>query len=158
MKVCGVELKDKEAVVAIISHNDGLFDVHHTRVPKIAVKDISDKNDLRSFQFAFEKLMADYQVTDVVIKERHSKGKFAGSTSSFKLEAALQLSLTLNVDLLSSSDVKEQLKYAPLPISCKDAGLKPFQDTAFTTAFCYLNKCIRKEKDPYQNYKSDEQK
>ncbi len=157
MKVCGVELKDKEAVVAIISHNDGLFDVHHTRVPKIAVKDISDKDDLRSFQFAFEKLMDDYQVKDVVIKARHLKGKFAGSASSFKLEAALQLSLTLNVEILSSTDVKEQLKYSPLPISCKDAGLKPFQETAFTSAFCYLNKCIRAQKDPYQNYKSDDE-
>ena len=47
--------------------------------------------DLRQFQFEFAKLMSDYSVDKVVIRERMPKGKFAGGAISFKLESAIQL-------------------------------------------------------------------
>ena len=97
-----------------------------------------DADAIRKFQFDFAKLMQDYQVDTIAIKERQQKGKFAGSPQGFKIEAALQLINDLRVVLLNPTAMKEQLKKNPLPIDFEDTGLKKFQETAFVTAYIEL--------------------
>ncbi|MEH6578614.1 MAG: DUF3010 family protein [Amphritea sp.] len=140
MKVCGVELKSNEAIICLLSISDGLFDLPDCRVRRLTLQDINSRQDLKEFQFAFAKLMADYKIDKVIIRERPMKGKFAGGAIGFKLEAAIELIEDLNVELISSVDIKESLKRNPLAISLKETGLKGFQETAFTTAFAYLNR------------------
>ena len=94
---------------------------------------------MKAFQFSFVKLMQDYNVDRVIIRQREMKGKFAGGAVGFKLEAALQLSPDLNLRFMSSSQRKESLKAHPLHIPFKETELKQFQEPAFTTAFAYLN-------------------
>lgn len=140
MKVCGVELQGNEAIICILSRADGLFEVSTCRVQKFTVADSYDNQQMKAFQFAFTKLMQDYQVDRVIIRQREMKGKFAGGAIGFKLEAALQLAEGLVVELLSNSARKESLKAQPLHIPFKDTGLKQFQEPAFSTAFAYLNR------------------
>ena len=97
MKVCGVELKGNDAIVSLMSLEDGLYNLLECRVKKISIADATDKELLQKFQFDFAKLMADYQIDHVVIKERMTRGKFAGGAVSFKLEATLQLIEDLDV-------------------------------------------------------------
>lgn len=78
--------------------------------------------------------MADYKVSTVAIRERQTKGKFAGGAVSFKLEAAIQLISTLDVLVLSPATIKSALKENPLPLKFSDTGLKVFQEGAFTVA------------------------
>ena len=84
--------------------------------------------------------MADYQIDKVVIKQRQTKGKFAGGYVGFKLEAILQLTSEIDVELISIAQVKENLKQTELTIDFRDTGLKQFQQNAFDTAFAYLSK------------------
>ncbi len=84
--------------------------------------------------------MQDYKIDVVVIRKRAHKGKFAGGAVGFKLEAAIQLIEGVQVELMAPSDVKEQLKHTPLPVSFKETGLKQFQETAFTTGFAYISR------------------
>ena len=137
MKVCGVELKGNDAVICLISLADGLYNLHECRVKKLEIRDAMDREQLKKFQFDFSKLMADYQVDQVVIRERMTKGKFAGGAVGFKLEAAIQLS-DLDVTLLSPTTIKESLKDSKVKMNFKDTGLKQFQEAAFLTAFAYL--------------------
>lgn len=138
MKVCGVELKANDAVLSLMSLSDGLYALHECRVKKIAIADATDSEQLRKFQFDFAKLMADYQVDHVVIRERMTKGKFAGGSVGFKLEAAIQLADELSVSLLSPAKAKETLKESKVVMNFSDTGLKQFQEQAFMTAFAYL--------------------
>lgn len=138
MKVCGVELKGNDAVICLMSLTDGLYALLECRVKKISITNASDSEQLQKFQFDFAKLMADYQIEHVIIKERMTKGKFAGGFVGFKLESAIQLVDSLNVSLLSSSKIKENLKKSDVVMNFKDTGLKQFQEQAFTTAFAYL--------------------
>jgi len=138
MKVCGVELKANDAIISLMSLTDGLYTLLDCRVKKISINNTSDSEQLKKFQFDFAKLMADYQIDHVVIRERMTKGKFAGGHAGFKLEAAIQLSDNLNVSLLSSSKIKEQLKQSSVVMNFEDTGLKQFQEHAFLTAFAYL--------------------
>ena len=138
MKVCGVELKGNDAVICLMLFEGGLYTLLECRVKKISISDATDKQQLQKFQFDFAKLMADYQVDHVVIKERMTRGKFAGGSVSFKLEASIQLIDNLNVTLISTARIKETLKNSDTSMNFNDTGLKQFQEQAFMTGFSYI--------------------
>ena len=138
MKICGIELKGNDAVICLMLFEEGLYTLLECRVKKISISDATDQQQLQKFQFEFAKLMADYQVDHVVIKERMTRGKFAGGSVSFKLEASIQLIEKLHVTLLSSAKIKETLKNSDTSMNFNDTGLKQFQEQAFMTGFSYI--------------------
>lgn len=138
MRVCGVEVKGKEVMICLLSESKGLFDIPDCRLRRLAIVDSSNSEQLRRFQFTFAKLMADYKVEKVAIRERPTKGKFAGGAVGFKLEAAIQLAEGFVVELMSPNVIKKRLSQNPLPIRFKDTGLAAFQEVAFNTAYASL--------------------
>ncbi|RHW75534.1 DUF3010 family protein [Colwellia sp. RSH04] len=138
MKVCGVELKGSDAIICIMSKENGLYDIPHTRVQKVTLENAADAEQVQKFQFTFAKLMEDYQVTHVVIKGRALKGKFAGGPVSFKLEAAIQLISDLTVEILAGTFIKKELAKSQIDIDFRDTGLKQYQEQAFSSVFAYL--------------------
>lgn len=140
MRVCGVELKGNDAIICLLSMSDGLFDLPESRVRKVSLENINSREHLKNFQFTFAKLMADYKIDKVIIRQRQMKGKFAGGAIGFKLEAAIQLAENLDVELISPQEIKETIKQNALPVLFKDTGLKVFQEAAFTAAYAYLVK------------------
>ncbi len=141
MRVCGIELKGGEAIICLLSLDDGIFNVADCRQRLFTVSCSGPTDDIRKFHFAFSKLMQDYQIDEVVILERHQKGKFAGSATSFKLEAAIQL-IDLPVSLISSETLKEQIKLNPLQVEIDDLGLKKFQSQAFKAAYAHQHNLL----------------
>lgn len=135
MIICGVELTGNDAVVCLLQLDRGQFLIPECRVRKLSLKKEHTTDDLRQFQFAFAKLMSDYRVDRVVIRERMTKGKFAGGAVSFKLEAAIQLINELQVELMSAAQIKAVLADRPLPVPFAETGLKGFQEQAFTLAY-----------------------
>ncbi|MBU2239783.1 MAG: DUF3010 family protein, partial [Gammaproteobacteria bacterium] len=102
----------------------------------------NDSESVRKFQFMLKKLFEDYKVKRAVIRERPTKGKFAGGAVGFKIEAAIQLINTVEVDLFSGAKVKEILQHNPMPIPFKATGLRAFQEGAFTVAYAALSEYI----------------
>lgn len=139
MRVCGIEIKGDDAIVCLMSLEMGLYDIPHSRVPKISLQKGSDSENIRKFQFTFKKLVEDYKVEKVIIKERATKGKFSGGSQGFKIEAAIQLIEGLEVELIRASDMKDRLNKAQVSIDFRDTGLKQFQENAFEVAFCSFN-------------------
>lgn len=135
MRICGVELSGSDAVICLLHLDQGQFDMPDCRVRKLTLKKEHTREDLQQFQFAFAKLMGDYSVDQVAIRERMTKGKFAGGAVSFKLEAAIQLIADINVAILSPTAIKSALSEKPLPIAFSDTGLKVFQEAAFKVAY-----------------------
>jgi len=138
MKICGVELKGNDAIVCIMSRENGLYDIPQIRVQKISINDAGDAEQVQHFQFTFAKLLEDYHVDKVIIRGRALKGKFSGGPVGFKLEAAIQLIKELPVEIISGSDVKKALTRSQINIDFRDTGLKQYQESAFQTAFAYL--------------------
>lgn len=138
MRVCGVELVGNEAVIAIMQLKDGLYDVPKVRANKLTLVDAINTDPLKKFQFDFMQLMKDYKVDTVVIKQRALKGKYAGSSLSFKIEGALQLMSDVNVYVISSAYIKEGLANAQATPNVIELGLKRFQEQAMLSAFGYL--------------------
>ncbi len=140
MRVCGVELKNNEAIICLLAKSDGLFDIPDCRVKRITLRQVDSREELQDFQKTFMKLMEDYKIERVVIKERHLKGKFVGGAIGFKLEAAIQLIPELDVELMNAADIKLSLSDNPVPVSFADTGLKAFQEPAFITAYANIMK------------------
>ena len=138
MRICGVDLNGNDAVICMLEQDKGEFILPDCRVRKLMLKKEHTGKDLRLFQFEFEKLMIDYGVDKVVIKERLLKGKFAGGAISFKLESAIQLIADLDVSILTPSQIKSTLSENPLPVLFPDTGLKAFQEAAFKAAYAAL--------------------
>lgn len=137
MKICGVEIKGTEAVVCLLNYQEGLFSLPECRVRKVEFSKQNRTGDIRYFQSTFAKLMQDYQIERVVIKERPLKGKFAGGALGFKMEAAIQLIEDLEVELMTASELKNILKKNPISVEFSETGLKVFQEQAFTVAFAH---------------------
>ena len=142
MKVLGIEMKANEANICLLEQTGKLFGLPDCRTRKLNFVDINSAEQLRSFQFAVKKLVEDYGVEKIVIKQRQPKGKFAGSAHGFKMEAALQLLLNLGGGNNIHRRINQQLKQQPMPIYFADTGLKMFQEQAFITAYvgCWLAK------------------
>lgn len=135
MRICGIELKGTEAVICLLNYQDGLFTLPDCRVRKLDYSKQNRSSDIRYFQTTFAKLAEDYKVNKVVIKERPTKGKFAGGGLGFKMEAAIQLIAGLNVELMTPTELKASLKRNPVTISFAETGLKIFQQPAFEIAY-----------------------
>jgi hypothetical protein len=135
MIFCGVDLTGNDAVICLLEQDKGHFNLPDCRVRKLTLTKGHSVDDLRKFQFEFKKLMRDYNVDKVVIRERMPKGKFAGGAISFKLEATVQLISDLNVIILSPTQIKTALSENPLPVKFSDTGLKIFQEVAFKAAY-----------------------
>lgn len=135
MRICGVDLVGNEAIVCLLEQEAQQFNLPDCRVRKLVLPKEHSREDLQQFQFSFAKLMTDYKVTRVAIRERQTKGKFAGGAVSFKLEAAIQLISALDVLVLSPVAIKSAIKENPLPLSFSSTGLKVFQEGAFTVAY-----------------------
>ena len=135
MRIFGVELTGNDAVVCLLHLEDQQFEIPDCRVRKLTLPKDHTREDLQQFQFAFAKLVSDYRVDKVAIKERMPKGKFAGGAISFKLESAIQLIADMDVVVLSSTQIKSVLSEHPLPITFAETGLKVFQEAAFTVAY-----------------------
>ena len=140
MRVCGIEIKSNEAVVCLMTLEQGLFQLPDCRQQRFVLQQDKDAAAMRKFQFTVQKFLQDYQVQQLVIKERPQKGKFAGGAVGFKIEAALQLLPEAQVELIPATFIKEQLSRHPLLIDFKATGLKVFQQTAFEVAYAWLHR------------------
>lgn len=137
MNILGVELNNKEAVLALINYEHGLLNVKECRSRGIELRKGETTEGMQGFQFQFSKFLEDYKIDKVVIKQRATKGKFSGSANSFKMEAAIQLIQELEVALISATEIKETVKKNPLEFTMKDLGLRQFQEQAFQAAYAY---------------------
>jgi hypothetical protein len=135
MIICGVELTANDAVICLLNLDAKQFNLPDCRVRKVSLQKNHSRENLQHFQATFAKLMTDYSVDKVAIRERAAKGKFAGGAISFKLESAIQLITGVDVDVLSTSLIKNTMEETPLPVPFSDTGLKGFQEAAFNVAY-----------------------
>ena len=135
MRICGVDLVGNDAIICLLFLENKQFNIPECRVRKLTLAKEHSRGDLQYFKESFAKLMSDYKVEKVAIRERMPKGKFAGGAISFKLEAAIQLISEIDVEILSPSQIKTAQKESQLHIAFEDTGLKVFQKEAFAVAF-----------------------
>lgn len=138
MRALGIEISGNDANLALLEFENGMFYLPECRAKKLHCRNPDRVEDLRYFQTSIAKLAEDYQIDQIVIRERQKKGKFAGGANGFKLEAALQLLTGVEVLLMNPTTQTAILKKYPILFSFSETGLKKFQQPAFEVAYAQL--------------------
>lgn len=141
MKILGIELSGNDAIVALLELDQGMYYLPEIRARKVNCRNPDRNEDLAYFQKSIAKLVEDYQIDEIVIRERMKKGKFAGGANGFKLESAIQLlaSEELQVRLMNPATQKAIVKKYPTTIPFNETGMKKFQQAAFEVAYAQLS-------------------
>lgn len=90
--VCGVDIKAKEAVLAVVKGGSEGWAHVTCETKKLSLKDDRDAKMLASMKSAIEEFARDNKIDAFAIKSRHAKGTMAAGGITFKIEALFQLS------------------------------------------------------------------
>jgi len=133
MRICGVEIKGTEAIVAVVDVEGGQFNSVDVEPKKIALQNDEDPNFVKSFFETFAAFARDNQVERIVIKKRSKKGEYTGGVLTFKIEGLIQLIDSCPVDLIAPQTITavQKKKSYELP-----GNLNKYQEQAYLAAVC----------------------
>lgn len=135
MRICGVDIKGKEAVLAIVCSDDesNLTHVDSTS-RKLKLPDDRDNEQLKVMHRTIKAFAIEHEIERFVIKTRKGTGPMASGGITFKIEGLFQLSDT-PVEFVSPQALGQ--------FSKKNAGTPPpsvqkYQKDAYIAAAFYL--------------------
>jgi hypothetical protein len=137
MKVCGIEIKGSEALLAVATLEAGAPAHLALGTKKIALEDDDLADNVKAFARQARQFFSDNAITHLAIKKRSKKGEFAGGPTTFKIEGILQLLDGCEVQLLSPQTVSAQAKKHAIELP---AGLNKYQHEAYKCACAVLLK------------------
>jgi len=135
MRVCGVALKASDAIVLVIEGTKENFEIIDTGVKKITLGDTNNSEDVQTFKETFHAFVKNHNIDKIGIKKRHTKGKFAGGATSFKIEGIIQLSKDSTVELIAPTSISSTIKKEPPPAASQ---LLAYQKGSYETAYTLL--------------------
>lgn len=120
MKYCGIELKGDEARVIGVETKEESYSVIASGVDKFKIKDPSSQQDMQAFAAAFQKFLTASHFDAIGIKGRMTKGRFAGGSTSFKMEGIIQC-MPFNISIINPATIRAKLKDTALDLDgCKE--------------------------------------
>ena len=129
MKICGMELKANNLILAITEDNKYI----DTKIKKIVLDNDENQEGIRGFCNELLVFLESEKIEKIVIKKRAKKGNFAGGAITFKMEALIQLNPFCEVELLSAQSISSFEKKNDIEIP---NTLKKYQEQAYLSALC----------------------
>jgi hypothetical protein len=137
LKVCGIELKGSEAILAIIESNDSGQQYINIEPRKIKIGNDESTDAVQSFFDSFKNYVTDNHIDTVVIKKRMKNGSMSGGGVSFKLEALIQMNKIAEVTFVSGQGISASHKKDNFELP---EAINKYQETAFKAASLFLRK------------------
>lgn len=120
MKYCGIELKGDEARVISVEIAADSYSVNSLLVDKFKIKDPASQQEMQSFAATFQRFLTAGQFDMIGIKGRMTKGRFAGGSTSFKLEGIIQC-MPFSISIINPATIRAKLKDKELNLTgCKE--------------------------------------
>ncbi len=137
MKLCGIEIKGSEAIIAVATLDGTTLGHLALATKKIALEDDEDAANVKLFAAQVASFVRENSIDRIAIKKRSKKGEFAGGPTTFKIEGVLQLLDGCEVTLMSPQTITAQAKKqgGELP-----GTLNKYQHEAYKTACAALLK------------------
>jgi len=133
MKVCGIDLKASNAILAVIEKKDDESVFIPLEIKKIALELNDEQKEMIQFYDNISGFLKVNLIEKVVIKKRAKKGNFSGGANTFKMEAGIQLNKVCEVSLLSSQAINSYEKKNDVLIPKE---VKKYQEAAYLAAIC----------------------
>ncbi|VVO20403.1 DUF3010 family protein [Pseudomonas fluorescens] len=137
MKICGIEIKGSEAIIAVASIDNQVLTHVALATRKIALDDDDEAANVKIFAAQVGSFVRENTIDRIVIKKRSKKGEFAGGPTTFKIEGIFQLLENCEVTLLSPQTINAQYKKFDFELP---ATLHKYQHEAFKSACSALMK------------------
>jgi hypothetical protein len=137
MKICGIEIKGSEAIIAVASLDNQALTHVALSTKKIALEDDDQAANVKAFAAQVSAFVRDNGIEHIAIKKRSKKGEFAGGPTTFKIEGVLQLLENCEVNLLSPQTINAQHKKFDFALP---ATLNKYQHEAYKAACSGLMK------------------
>lgn len=137
MKVCGIELKASEAIIALVERQGDTLVHVPINVKKLGLEDDEDARQVRDLYQRLGALVAEHGIQRIALKKRGKKGEFAGGPVTFKIEGLLQLLDGCDVELLSPQTINAANRKHGFDLP---AGLNKYQHDAFLAACTLFNR------------------
>ena len=135
MKVLGISLEGSTAIFsALEKQGDNITDLS-ANFKKVELKDHLDSNEVKALQSALHDLFDQGEFDRIGIIKRGTKGRFAASVITFKIEGLIQLYKKCEVEFVASATLKAFYKKNTNSIIPKYS----YQKTANGLAFYLLN-------------------
>lgn len=122
MKYCGIELKGDEARVIGVETKGESYSVIPSTVDRFKIKDPSNQQEIQAFAATFQKFLTAGRFDAIGIKGRMTKGRFAGGSTSFKMEGIIQC-MPFTISIINPATIRAKLKDTELDL----AGCKEYQ-------------------------------
>lgn len=137
MKVCGIEIKGSEAIIAVAALDGQTLSHRPLNTKKIALDDDDEAANVKVFAAQVASFVRENAIDRIVIKKRSKKGEFAGGPTTFKIEGVFQLLDSCEVTLLSPQTINAQAKKHGYELP---ATLNKYQHEAYKAACAALLK------------------
>lgn len=106
-KTCGIELKGNRTIIVALEGDAEDFSVLEAKY--FELKNSKDQSEVKTFHENINEFLDDMDFHRIGIKERISKGRFAGGPLSFKMEGLIQLS-DYEIQIIHGTKIRNKLK------------------------------------------------
>ena len=131
MKICGIELKGNDTILAVIEVEFNIINYISLKLKKISIQNDEDKSEIESFHETIKTFLRDTNIDKIIIKKRAKRGKFAGGADTFKMEGIIQLNGQCDVNFTSSQAIAVYKKSNAVVIP---RDLLKYQEEAYLSA------------------------
>lgn len=130
MRFCGVDLSGSTLAMAIVEKTGDECSWFDAKPAKLTLNNDADAGELKQFFATFAAFVREHQIERIGIKQRAAKGRFAGGSTTFKIEGLVQLIEVPSITLIAANRIAKQSKGLEMP-----AGLRAYQHDAYRTAY-----------------------
>lgn len=134
IKVCGIELKASETRLVVIEGDPDNYEIVPLDHDKIKLDDSKSQESVQRYREQIIDFISYHDFHAIGIKERMSKGRFAGGALSFKMEGLIQTS-DYKIDIVHSASIKSKTKDLIIDFD----QVKKYQQEALRLAVYLMN-------------------
>lgn len=131
MKALGISLEGSTAIFSGLEKTDsGIFDISD-KLKKIQLKDHLDSKEVQSLHEAIQSFLESNQFDKIAIIKRGTKGTFAASPISFKIEGLIQMYRSKDIEFIAPATLRAFYKKNENSFTPKYNYQKAANDLAF---------------------------
>jgi hypothetical protein len=132
MKVLGISIEANKAIFTSLEKDENQKVKEIVNTPKkIELKEHLNAEEVRTFLSELHSFLGDHSFDKVGIITRGTKGRFAASPISFKIEGLIQIFPEMNVDFIAPATLRAFYKKNENPVESKYTYQKEACDLAF---------------------------
>jgi len=132
MKVLGISIEANKAIFSALEKDANQNMQEMSNAPKkLELKDHLDSEEVRSFLLELHTFLSKETFDQVGIITRGTKGRFAASPISFKIEGLIQVFPNMKIEFVAPATLRAYFKKKENPIEPKYSYQKDACDLAF---------------------------